>query len=114
MRPDWNHLQAPRYVWQGRLGIEPTTRGFGDRIASLRTFAPVLRIQLFAFATASERKTVVSPENREAIQLKKFLSARAFYGEERAINRCREESNLAAWGIEHPPRPSGPGPSRMA
>lgn len=78
MRPDWNHLQAPRYVWQGRLGIEPTTRGFGDRIASLRTFAPVLRIQLFAFATASERKTVVSPENREAIQLKKVLIRKSF------------------------------------
>lgn len=78
MRPDWNHLQAPRYVWQGRLGIEPTTRGFGDRIASLRTFAPVLRIQLFAFATASERKTVVSPENREAIQLKKVLIRESF------------------------------------
>ena len=67
-----------RGLWHGRLGIEPTTRGFGDRIASLRTFAPVLRIQLFAFATASERKTVVSPENREAIQLKKVLIRKSF------------------------------------
>ena len=31
MRPDWNHLQAPRYIWQGRLGIEPTTSGFRGR-----------------------------------------------------------------------------------
>lgn len=30
-----------RGLWHGRLGIEPTTRGFGDRIASLGTFARI-------------------------------------------------------------------------
>lgn len=30
-----------RGLWHGRLGIEPTTSDFGDRLASLGTFSPM-------------------------------------------------------------------------
>ena len=40
-------LRVPQFIWalpslwHGRLGIEPTTSDFGDRLASLGTFARI-------------------------------------------------------------------------
>lgn len=39
-----NHFGQGSLIWQGRQGIEPASRGFGVRVACLRTFAPKLPV----------------------------------------------------------------------